>query len=356
MPIPNYYFISRSFILSTIFGACSMSAFSQTDSIDCATYLRTPGGVSGVQIGDLDVSGNKITVEAVFNRTTAYDATYGGGDVVSKHCDPYTVNYMLRPNVVGITAGGNFYSVAAACPAELNTTYHVALVYDGSTLKFYRNNELQGVKTATGNLVNNDYLAKIGLEACTSPYATDFVGYINEVRIWNVARTAQQLLQYYRTQLPNPTTQTGLLAYYTFNSLQNKQGNTTWNATLLGTAVLNQTNTHCPVNGKYCVYNPLSLTTPDPRPEQQNPLYGTIVLYPNPVRESVTLEYTASSKRVVDIKVVNVAGQTSLYRRETMRTGKNTIGLNVHALSSGMYFVQVINEGNVQTEKLVVVR
>ena len=44
----------------------------------------------------------------------------------------------------------------------------------------------------------------------------NFIGYINEVRIWNVARTQAQLQTYMNSSLPNPAAQPGLLAYYTF--------------------------------------------------------------------------------------------------------------------------------------------
>ena len=45
--------------------------------------------------------------------------------------------------------------------------------------------------------------------------------------------------------LPNPTSQSGLLAYYTFDNLINKQGNPSWNGTINGSASINQTNPSC---------------------------------------------------------------------------------------------------------------
>ena len=36
------------------------------------------------------------------------------------------------------------------------------------------------------------------------------------------------------TSLPNPTSQTGLKAYYIFDNLQNKQGNNLFNGVLMG--------------------------------------------------------------------------------------------------------------------------
>ena len=71
-------------------------------------------------------------------------------------------------------------------------------------------------------------------------YNENFIGYINEVRIWNVARTQAQIQAYMNTSLPSPATQPGLLAYYIFDDLLNKQGNPTWNGTTGGSAVINQ--------------------------------------------------------------------------------------------------------------------
>ena len=68
---------------------------------------------------------------------------------------------------------------------------------------------------------------------------------IDEVRIWNVARTQQQIQQYMNDTLSNPTTQIGLQAYYTFSGLKNKQGNTSFDGVLKGTATINETNPNC---------------------------------------------------------------------------------------------------------------
>ena len=78
-----------------------------------------------------------------------------------------------------------------------------------------------------------------------STLSENFIGYINEVRIWNVARTQDDIKKYMNQSLPNPTSQTGLLAYYTFDDLKNKQGNSQWNGSILGDASINQTNPTC---------------------------------------------------------------------------------------------------------------
>ncbi len=90
-----------------------------------------------------------------------------------------------------------------------------------------------------------------------------FKGYINEVRIWNVARTQQQIRDYMNTSLPDPAAQTGLMAYYTFDDLSNKQGNAAFNGTLRGTSTINNTNPVCTFTADSCATGgplPVSLT------------------------------------------------------------------------------------------------
>ena len=222
------------------------AVFCQGVPPSCNNWLGVPATpYSSVEIGDLDVPGTQLTVEAEFSRTTPYT---GGplyaGDLVSKHGDPSTVNYLLRPNDAEITTSDGYFQTPPVCDISLNTTYQVAMTYDGSTLKFYRNGVLASQIAATGNLYQNDIPTCIGFYY-PEVILTNFVGYINEVRIWNVVRTQAQIQAYMNTSLPGPTTQAGLLAYYTFNDLTNKQGNATWNGIVRGAAAAGQTNPYC---------------------------------------------------------------------------------------------------------------
>ncbi len=219
--------------------------------VSCNNWLYTPSRYSYVDIGNLNVTGDKITVEAVFNRTQLYVPGGGDnteGDLVSKHDNPTDVNYLLRPNEGSITTTNGFFMTPVVSTADLNRTYHVAMVYDGDTLKFYRDGCLISKVAASGDLYQNNWDTRIGYYQ-NQIWNTNFIGYINEVRIWNVARTQEQIQNYMNTSLPNPTSQTGLLAYYTFDNLLNKQGNPSWNGTLSGSASIKETNSSCnPIN------------------------------------------------------------------------------------------------------------
>ena len=214
--------------------------------INCNNWLATPSVPSNVEIGQLNIPGSQVTVEALINRTTPYTGgQVWAGDVVSKHRDPTDVNYLLRPNSGEITTNNGYFKTPDIVDINLNQTYHIAMVYDGTTLKFYRNGCLMSQIAATGDLIQNSWITSIGFYSPELFPNENFIGYINEVRIWNVARTQTELRTYMNSSLPTPTTQPGLLAYYTFDNLINKQGNPAWNGTLGGTASINQTNPSC---------------------------------------------------------------------------------------------------------------
>lgn len=226
----------------------------------CSNWLTTPSNPSYVQVGQLNVPGNQITVEATINRTAPYN---GGllyaGDIVSKHATPSDVNYLLRPNDAEITTSNGYFRTPDVCEIELNKTYYVAMVYDGSTLKFYRNGFLMSQVAVTGNLYQNSWNTRIGFYDYQL-FNTNFIGYINEVRIWNIARSQSEIRTNMNTSLPSPTTQPGLLAYYTFDDLLNKQGNPSWNGTLGGSATINGVNPDCTFIADSCSI-PVSVST-----------------------------------------------------------------------------------------------
>ena len=251
-------------IYNRVLNQNEVNALSNCVTNSCNNWLNTQVLGQSVKIGDLDVSGTQITVEATINRTSPYVGAYNyAGDIVSKHTDPNDANYLLRPNNAEITTSNGYFITPPICDIQLNKTYHIALVYNGTTLKFYRNGFLMSQVAATGNLFQNNLLTTIGDWAnYTVSVGTNFKGNINEVRIWNVAKTQAQLQTYMNSSLPNPTTQSGLLAYYVFDNLLNKQGNATFNGTLNGGATINATNPNCSFVADSCniIPPPLSST------------------------------------------------------------------------------------------------
>ena len=112
-------------------------------------------GEKWVNIGDLDVSGNQITVEAVMRRQN-------NANIISKHDATTDCNYLFRPNSFQITTTNDFYICLNPYTLSTNTWYHVAATYDGSSIKYYVDGCLVNEVPATGDLVTNDWDVAIG--------------------------------------------------------------------------------------------------------------------------------------------------------------------------------------------------
>jgi hypothetical protein len=112
-------------------------------------------------------------------------------------------------------SSGTPFTIASPT-VTLNQWQHLALVYDGSTLKFYKNGVLSGSVAASGSFSNatqSFHLGRLPLNATTSFY---FGGKLDDPALWGKALTASEVLCLYKGDLA-PTT-TGLLLHYSFNT------------------------------------------------------------------------------------------------------------------------------------------
>lgn len=158
---------------------------------------------------------NTFTLEAwvMPSGVGASNPDTGGAHIVSKSGE-----FILSRD----TAGNLVYELATIAPGwGLITTdinlpedswSHIALVYDGSggQLLIYLNAEPVYSIAANGGLEDTDItddVLRIGY---------GFDGYIDEVRLWSVARTQQQLEASYNTALAGPESQP-LWGYWKFN-------------------------------------------------------------------------------------------------------------------------------------------
>ncbi len=93
--------------------------------------------------------------------------------------------------------------------ANLNKWVHIAFTFDkDNDMILYVNGVNDGSVSAGASLNHNSTVVYInGIQNCVG-----FTGRIDEVRIWNHARTAEQIKRYMHTRLYG--TETGLVAYY----------------------------------------------------------------------------------------------------------------------------------------------
>lgn len=161
---------------------------------------------------------NIITVEAWVRPTTSS----GLGVIVGNYANPNqsAMQFLLRRDNNGysfwIQGTAGFKNVTASNTVVLNNWQHVVGVWNGSNLRIYVDGNLiatttgvtdSSFATTTNSLMIGNNQAGTGAER--------FAGSIDDVRIWNVARTPEQINGSMNCELQG--NETGLLAYYNFN-------------------------------------------------------------------------------------------------------------------------------------------
>jgi len=199
--------------------------------IDIGAYeiQMTPDGYAGnalqfngideyASIGDnnsLDITEN-VTIEA-WIRASSWEDYIWKGSIVAKDGSNKT-GYNLRCGengrlsfVSGIS--GQWVEVQSQEIMETDTWYHVCGTYDGNSQKLYINGDLVGENQTTGFIDTND----VHLFIAASPGFSDryFNGKIDEIRLWNTARTEQQIRE--NMYLTVPEDEDGLVSYWQFN-------------------------------------------------------------------------------------------------------------------------------------------
>jgi len=151
-----------------------------------------------------------------------------------------TLSFNLAGDSLGIPVSWKEV-LSSAGAMTTNTWYHVAGTFDGTALKLYINGNLVGTTLFTGLIFPaNDYFLNIGRMGDEDQAQTRYwAGYIDEVRIWDHARTGAELSANMNQQLDTSTV-TGLIAYYRFNEntgfVANDMGSGNNEGSLIGTS------------------------------------------------------------------------------------------------------------------------
>ena len=131
-----------------------------------------------------------MTLEAWVNPATV---TSAWRDVIYKPNDNYYLE-ATSSNASRPAGGGTFGATGAeaygTAALTANAWTHLALTYDGATLRLYVNGTQASSLARTGNLATSANALQIGGD---SLYGQFFQGTIDEVRVYNVALTAAQV-------------------------------------------------------------------------------------------------------------------------------------------------------------------
>ena len=181
-----------NFAIGTNFGV----AFSGIESVSItdSTYLNPT---------------TALTVEAWVN-ASAWVGGVGTEGIVTKSSNSPDKGYNITCGDNGrvkfqISDNGGWKSVESSHILLSNRWYHVAGVFNGSSIKLYVN----------GELIAGTYASAIAPSTVPVMIGSGLHGTIDEVRIWNTARTQSELQANMAVSLTG--NETGLVAYYKFN-------------------------------------------------------------------------------------------------------------------------------------------
>jgi hypothetical protein len=154
-----------------------------------------------------------ITVEAWIN-ASAWRNSIADGSIIAKDVDAPNRGYVLRCGNNGsvefmISDNGSWKSAASASVMLTNRWYHIAGVYDGSNVMLYINGELIA-KTPAASFSPSPTNLYFGEDPTWS--GRTFNGTLDEIRIWNVARTQSEIQNNMTASFAG--NEAGLAAYY----------------------------------------------------------------------------------------------------------------------------------------------
>jgi hypothetical protein len=236
--------------------------------------------------------------------------------------------------------GGTNLASSPSIPIHQYT--HVAATYNTSTgtASLYINGAFDtsksvgsGVSNSTGNLYYG-----FSLVASEAP----FKGIIDEVRIWNVARTESEI-QSTMNQTLNGN-EAGLIGYWKFD-----EGT--------GTVTRDATSSHNDgtINGAAWVISgvlPVEHTI-DNIPKE----FSLEQNYPNPFNPVTTIQYSIPKRSNITLKVYDVLGnEVATLIDEYRNAGFYEIEINGSNLSSGVYFYRIQAGDFVDTKKMILIK
>ncbi|HIB70013.1 MAG TPA: LamG domain-containing protein, partial [Candidatus Marinimicrobia bacterium] len=137
------------------------------------------------------------------------------------------------------TANRQVYTITTAENAvSTETWHHVALAYDGDSLRLYIDGNQAGITPASGEITNTQETFKIGSLDFASLYHFDLDGQVDEVRVWTIARSQQEIMDNMYAVLDG--NEDGLAGYWGFdegygNMVQDLSGNG-YDGTIVGAA------------------------------------------------------------------------------------------------------------------------
>ena len=178
-------------------------------------FMRVP------DVPSLHVFTNALTIETWFKASSFYPDDGQVNSLVRKDTLAGEEDFLLRFRMAGgqpsveMSPGYHVGALQASHPFETGRWYHLAGTYDGSTITAYVSGARIGSKSASGRMYIDRadlYIGKGDPEFSLGEY---FHGALDEIRLWNLARSAEQIQAAMNATLTGK--EDGLVAYWNFD-------------------------------------------------------------------------------------------------------------------------------------------
>lgn len=323
----------------------------------------------------LNVS-NKFTIE--FWLKTDKPAQNWGRILEKGMWDEYSVSFYgtsakiagsLVVPIPGSTAKMAVTHGPAATALNYNKWYHVALTYDGAAAKLYVFGKQEYSKALT-SVTPRSLTEALIIGAARSSGSTSypFRGALDELRLWNLARTQQQIAASMNVRLLG--NEAGLAAYYAFDEgagqfIGDKTANS--NHGFMGSQntadgadpIWVASDRLIPFTAKESVAPLLKQDEEGTTAPAGFALYGN---YPNPFNSQTTIRFSLAESRNVDLSIYDLNGRLiKTVASGAYGPGENTVvwdGMSTsgEAAPSGVYFYRLVAGDWSKAERMVMVK
>jgi len=200
--------------------------------------LRLDGTTASMRVPDspsLHTLTNGMTLEVWFKAASFYEQSGTVNSLVRKNVEAGAENFFLRFRIrmgkpmAEMSAGRQ--TIQAPHDFEPGRWYHLAGSYDGTVMTLFVNGVAIGSRHLAGRIDIDDSDLMIGKGDPDYSSGEFFHGDIDDIRIWNVARSADQIHASMNTRLTGK--EAGLVACWTFEDGTARDSSTNGNNAFL---------------------------------------------------------------------------------------------------------------------------